>query len=149
MIKYLTFPQNARGCLDICCVLCSYLASLKHMGNQHAHISSGNMHTAQPTQRLKEKSTKTHTATGSDAFGSSCPMRQWTARCLQSQALKRGVPTFNHHAGRDPSVRRQKLNGPECNVAATRHVVFTGLTVLSALAPSTYMNNLQLIRKSM
>lgn len=60
MIKYLTLPQNARGCLDICCVLCSYLASSKHMGNQHAHISWGNKHmalrSAHTAMYLKEKS---------------------------------------------------------------------------------------------
>lgn len=62
MIKYLTFPQHARGCLDICCVLCSYLASPKHMGNQHAHISSGNTRMApwstHTVMYLKEKSTQ-------------------------------------------------------------------------------------------
>lgn len=60
MIKYLTFSQNARGCLDICRVLCSYLASLKHMGNQHAHIISGNMAlwSTHTVLYLKEKSNK-------------------------------------------------------------------------------------------
>lgn len=62
MIKYLTFTQNARGCFDICCVLCGYLASLKHMGNQHAHIISGNIRIAlwstHTVMYLKEKSTQ-------------------------------------------------------------------------------------------
>lgn len=62
MIKYPTFTKNARGCLDICCVLRSYLASLKHMGNQHAHIISGNTGTDQCSTHtvmyLKEKSSQ-------------------------------------------------------------------------------------------
>lgn len=62
MIKYLTFIQNARGCLDICCVLRSYLASLEHMGNQHAHIISGSIRMALWSTHtdvyLKEKSTQ-------------------------------------------------------------------------------------------
>lgn len=62
MIKCLTFTQNARGCLGICCVLCGYLAALKHMGNQHAHIISGNIRMAlQPAHTvtyLKDESTQ-------------------------------------------------------------------------------------------
>lgn len=82
MIKYLTFTQNARGCLDICRVLCSYLASLKHMGNQHAHIISGNMAlwSTHAVLYLKETSAKKEQLVMYDAswihFGL-VPMDEW------------------------------------------------------------------------
>lgn len=57
---------------------------------------------------------------------------------------------IHQSGGRETSFSTDSsLNRPECNAAARRHVAFAALTTLSAPAPSTYMNNPQLIRNSM